>query len=217
MREVRLVEADIVNFQHELRSNIQTTQMREYVTIGNETLNEFYKDWENKFQSFEDESLSKIQSLQLEHEEQMEMLNQKLDRAVEAAKIKPAARLKEMQNNEKLVAVNERIEEAMNYRGELKKFEVEEADRVEMLKQQNADNQRRKLLLGQVRNLTAPNRAEKRDGPGREQDRDRSPQPEDPDGQGPGCPPEADQPPRPRHRAHSGCRRHSRCQQGQDP
>jgi len=28
------------------------------------------------------------------------------------AKIKPAKRLKEMQNNEKLVAVNERIEEA---------------------------------------------------------------------------------------------------------
>ena len=54
----------------------------------------------------------------------MEKLNQKLDRAVEATKIKPAAKLKEMQNNEKLVAYNERIEEAMNYRKELKEFEV---------------------------------------------------------------------------------------------
>ena len=63
----------------------------------------------------------------------MELLNQKLDRAVEAAKIKPAAKLKEMQNNEKLVAVNERIEEAMNYRKELKEFEVLEAERVEDL------------------------------------------------------------------------------------
>ncbi len=53
---------------------------------------------------------------------------------MEAAKIKPAARLKEMQNNEKLVAVNERIEEAQNYRNELKKFEVVEAERVEKLK-----------------------------------------------------------------------------------
>ena len=70
----------------------------------------------------------------------MDSLNQKLDRAVEAAKIKPAAKLREMQNNEKLVAVNERVEEAMNYRKELKAFEVKEAERVQMLKEKNADN-----------------------------------------------------------------------------
>ena len=64
----------------------------------------------------------------------MEMLNQKLDRAVEAAKIKPAPKLKEMQVAEKLVACNERIEEAMNYRKELKEFEVVEAERVEKLR-----------------------------------------------------------------------------------
>ena len=78
----------------------------------------------------------------------MDILNQKLDRAVEAAKIKPAAKLREMQNNEKLVAVNERIEEAMNYRKELKEFEVKEAERVQMLKEKNADNQRKTLLAG---------------------------------------------------------------------
>ena len=75
----------------------------------------------------------------------MEKLNQKLDRAVEATKIKPAAKLKEMQNNEKLVAHNERIEEAMNYRKELKEFEVKEAERVEKLRMENADNQRKTL------------------------------------------------------------------------
>ena len=81
------------------------------------------------------------------------MLNQKLDRAVEAAKIKPAAKLREMQNNEKLVAVNERVEEAMNYRKELKLFEVVEAERVERLRQENADKQRNKLLANQVSTL----------------------------------------------------------------
>lgn len=64
----------------------------------------------------------------------MEALNRKLDRAVEAQKIKPDAKLKTMQNNEKLVAVNERIDEAMNYRKELKAFEVREAERVENLR-----------------------------------------------------------------------------------
>jgi hypothetical protein len=39
-----------------------------------------------------------------------------------------------MQNAEKLVAVNERIEEAQNYRNELKKFEVVEAERVEAMR-----------------------------------------------------------------------------------
>ena len=36
-----------------------------------------------------------------------------------------------MQKNEKLVAVNERVEEAMNYRKELKILEIKEAQRIE--------------------------------------------------------------------------------------
>lgn len=95
--------------------------------IGDEKLHEFYRDWDKKFAEFEDESMVKIEEVKYEHEEQMEMLNIKLDRAVEALKIKPSAKLKEMQNNEKLVAVNERVEEAMNYRKELKTLEIKEA------------------------------------------------------------------------------------------
>ena len=140
MKEIRLLESEIVGYQNELRSNIQKTQMREYVEIGEEHMQEFYNQWENRFQTNEEEALERIQNLQIEHEQQMEALNRKLDRAVEAQKIKPDAKLKTMQNNEKLVAVNERIDEAMNYRKELKAFEVCEAERVENLRQKNADN-----------------------------------------------------------------------------
>ena len=150
MKEVRLLEQEIVTYQNELRTNIQRTQMREYVEIGEEHMQDFYKGWEERFKLDEEEALEKIQNLQIDHEQQMEALNRKLDRAVEAAKIKPDARLKIMQNNEKLVAVNERIDEAMNYRKELKAFEVKEAERVESLKQKNAENQRKKLLAYQV-------------------------------------------------------------------
>lgn len=83
----------------------------------------------------------------------METLNEKLDRRVEMANIKPDARLKIMQNNEKLVAVNERIDEAMNYRKELKAFEVKEAERVEALKEKNADNKRKTLLSNQKKEM----------------------------------------------------------------
>lgn len=124
--------------------------MREYVQIGEEHMQDFYNEWEERFQLNEEEALEKIQNLQMDHEQQMEALNRKLDRAVEAAKIKPSPHLRVMQNNEKLVAVNERIDEAMNYRKELKDFEVKEAERVENLKQKNAENQRKKLLAYQV-------------------------------------------------------------------
>lgn len=127
MREVRLLEVDINVYQNELRRNIQEKQLKEYVEIGDEKLQEFYRDWEQKFVDFEDQSLIKIEELKYEHEQQMDLLNEKLDSAVEAVKIKPQAKLKEMQQNEKLVAVNERVEEAMNYRKELKSLEIKEA------------------------------------------------------------------------------------------
>jgi len=37
--------------------------MKEYVTIGNEMLQDFYKAWEAKFQKFEDDSLMKVHDL----------------------------------------------------------------------------------------------------------------------------------------------------------
>ena len=42
MKEIRLLEAEIVGYQNELRSNIQKTQMREYVEIGEEHMQDFY-------------------------------------------------------------------------------------------------------------------------------------------------------------------------------
>lgn len=58
-----------------------------------------------------------------------------------------------MQNNEKLVAINERIEEAMNYRKELKDLEVQEALRVDKLRNENAEKQRKTLLHKQKKEM----------------------------------------------------------------
>lgn len=69
MREVRLLEVDLCLFQDELRSNIQDVQLKEYVEIGDEKLQEFYREWERNFSEFEDESLIKIEELKYEHEE----------------------------------------------------------------------------------------------------------------------------------------------------
>jgi hypothetical protein len=86
-----------------------------------------------------------------------------------------------MQNNEKLVAINERIEEAMNYRKELKDLEVQEALRVEKLRNENAENQRKSLLAKQVAHFWPITiySIEKGNAVARGEDRDRQTQPKD--------------------------------------
>ena len=106
---------------------ISLNWLKEYIDIGDEKIQDCYRDWERHFQDFEDESNIKIENMKYTHEDQMDQLNAKLDQASEAVKIKPSAKLKEMQNNERLVAVNERVEEAMNYRKELRNYEIKEA------------------------------------------------------------------------------------------
>lgn len=121
--------------------------------IGEDKLRDFYNEWEDRFAELNQESFQKIEAMKQLHEQQMELLDQKLDRAVEAVKVKPVAKLKELQCQEKLVAINERIEEATNYRKELKELEVEEAKRVERVRLTNADKQRRSLLAGQKKEM----------------------------------------------------------------
>ena len=51
------------------------------------------------------------------------------------------------------MAINERIEEAMNYRKELRDLEVKEGIRVEKLRNENAENQRKALLSNQKKEM----------------------------------------------------------------
>ena len=62
------METDIVGYQDELRKNIQSAQMKEYVTIGNEHMQEFYDHWQKRFEDFARDELEKIQDLEVTHE-----------------------------------------------------------------------------------------------------------------------------------------------------
>ena len=68
MKESRALEEQIVGYQNELRTNIQNNQMREYVQIGDEHMQDFYNGWEERFRVNEEEALIKIQDLQIVHE-----------------------------------------------------------------------------------------------------------------------------------------------------
>eukprot|EP00357_Protocruzia_adherens_P006894 CAMPEP_0115000420 /NCGR_PEP_ID=MMETSP0216-20121206/16749_1 /TAXON_ID=223996 /ORGANISM="Protocruzia adherens, Strain Boccale" /LENGTH=516 /DNA_ID=CAMNT_0002365519 /DNA_START=252 /DNA_END=1802 /DNA_ORIENTATION=- len=146
---VRELEKEIVSFQDELRKKTHERELRQYHDIGQEKLKDFYEDWEREFEKFERERENRLAEIDNEQEEQRYLLDEKLMRAVESMKIKPKARLKELQDQEKLVAINERFEEAANLRKELNDLEINEALRVDKLRSQNEDNQRKKLRLFQ--------------------------------------------------------------------
>jgi hypothetical protein len=73
------------------------------------------------------------------------MLEDKLGKAVELVKIKPKKKLKEYQIQEKLVSLDERVEEALDFRKELKDLESKELVRVEKLQFERAEKQRSNL------------------------------------------------------------------------
>ncbi len=146
MKEVRAIEQDIVEFQKQLRTYIYQKEKEEYAKIGEGKLKEFHNKWEKAFQDFDNESFNKLEQLKELHREQIEMLNQKLDRAIVAVKVKPTIKLRELQFQEKLVSANERVDEAINYRKELKNFEVAEMERVQKTKEKNAEKEKQKLL-----------------------------------------------------------------------
>lgn len=72
----------------------------------------------------------------------MNSLNERLENPAEYIRIKPKSKVKYFQMQEKLVALEERVEEALDFRKELNELEVKEAERVNKLIQSKGDNLR---------------------------------------------------------------------------
>lgn len=72
-------------------------------------------------------------------------LENKLGQPNEYLKIKPKNRLKELQFQQKLVSLEERVYEALDFRKQLSDLEVKEKDRVDRLMQEHARQQRDNL------------------------------------------------------------------------
>jgi len=61
-------------------------------------------------------------------------------------KIKPKKKLKELQTQEKLVSLDERVEEALDFRKELKDLELSEKERVEAIQIEGTEKQRNDMF-----------------------------------------------------------------------
>lgn len=145
MKEVRAIEILIVKYQLELRQNVHKKQLSDYVTIGDEMYNEFNRNWSSRFNNYEEKSKRNLTTKEFNLKNTKE---EKFNQGVykyNQIKFKPSNKVRLLQNQEKLVAINERIEEAANYRNELRVIEKKDEERLEKLKYELTSNLKKDL------------------------------------------------------------------------
>ena len=145
MREVRSIEVLINKFQNELRQNVHKKQLDDYVSIGVEMQNEFNDNWKGTFQNFKETSGEDYKTLDGNLKKINDLIYQKEASKIQAMKMKPSHQIKLLKNQEKLVAINERVEEASNFRNELHKLVKHDEARLEKQKKEKIRNLNHKL------------------------------------------------------------------------
>jgi hypothetical protein len=145
MKEVRSIEGLINKFQNELRQNVHKKQLDDYISIGYEMQNEFNENWVRRFDHFEDKSNQEYKILDKSLRKINDMIYQKEANKIQSVRLKPSHQLKLLHNQEKLVAINERVEEAANFRNELKSLVKHDEMRLEKTKNEQIRNLNNKL------------------------------------------------------------------------
>ena len=118
MREVRAIENQINRYQNELRQNVHKKQLDDYMNIGKEMQNEFDENWDKKMDNFDDKAQKDISNYEECLKKEIDNYYQNEAAKINAMKLKQNYKIKLLHNQEKLVANNERIEEAINFRNE---------------------------------------------------------------------------------------------------
>jgi len=154
MRGVRAMEADILVYQERMRKRNHRKELSAYHEAGEAKLQRFQQEWSLAFSTYGQESQARVQALQQTHQQQSAQLDERLQRELDFVKVKPKARMRELQTQEKLVAVNERYSEAQKIRNELKVLEVDEQMRVESKVLQDQEKRRVKLRKQQSKELS---------------------------------------------------------------
>lgn len=145
MKEVRLVEGLINKFQNELRQNVHKKQLDDYVSIGFEMQNEFNENWKRKFYDFHVKTSEEYKNLDSNLKKINDLIYQKEASKIQSMKQKPSHQINVLKNQEKLVAINERVEEAANFRNELNKLVKHDELRLEKQKKELIRNLNNKL------------------------------------------------------------------------
>jgi hypothetical protein len=145
MKEVRNIESQINKYQNELRQNVHKKQLDNYIEIGKEMQNEFNENWDLKMMAFQTRANKNIEEYQKELKEQLNAYYQTEASKIHALNLKPNHQIRLLSNQEKLVANNERVEEAVNFRNELVRLVKKDNERLERTKQDMLRNLNKKI------------------------------------------------------------------------
>ena len=145
MKEVRNIEAQINRYQNELRQNVHKKQLDNYIEIGREMQTEFNDNWDQKMMAFHSRANKNIEEYQKELKEQLNTYYQNEAAKIHALNLKPNHQIRLLSNQEKLVANNERVEEAVNFRNELVRLVKKDNERLERTKQDMLRNLNKKI------------------------------------------------------------------------
>ena len=145
MKEVRNIEAQINRYQNELRQNVHKKQLDNYIEIGREMQTEFNDNWDQKMTAFHNRANKNIEEYQKELKEQLNTYYQNEAAKIHALNLKPNHQIRLFSNQEKLVANNERVEEAVNFRNELVRLVKKDNERLERTKQDMLRNLNKKI------------------------------------------------------------------------
>ena len=153
MKEVRLIEAQINKYQNELRQNVHKKQLDNYINIGKEIQDEFNENWDMKMMTFQKKSQSNIEEYKAELKSQIDSYYQTEANKIQNMNFKPNHQIKLLSNQEKLVANNERVEEAVNFRNELNKLQKKDNERLARTKRDMLRNLSNKIKKTEAKEM----------------------------------------------------------------
>lgn len=139
------MESLINKWQHSFRTKIYANEVFKYNQIGQEKLESFFDEWESRLTKFFEYKKQKINNFIQKRYVERDELDRKMETGTSALRFKPKKLLTDYQTQERLVALEERIEEAQNFRKELKDLEIHEADRLNKLWNDFMQNKQRKF------------------------------------------------------------------------
>ena len=149
MKEIRSIEQQINKYQNELRQNVHKKQLDNYINIGKEMQSEFDNKWLTQFDSFRTRENREKQLHEEQLKKEIDMYYQIEASKINGVKVKRNHNLRLLANQEKLVAINERVEEAVNFRNELIKLEKKDQERLDKLKCEMLTNLNNKININE--------------------------------------------------------------------
>jgi hypothetical protein len=153
MKEVRNIEEQINKYQNELRQNVHKKQLANYKDIGNEMLKEFKDNWDQKMSLFDSRAKKNKEEYKKELNEQLDIYKQNESSKINSLHLKPNHQIKLLSNQEKLVANNERVEEAVNFRNELIRLVKKDNERLERTKRDMLRNLDKKIYKSEKKEM----------------------------------------------------------------